>query len=391
VKSGYLLVGTLVVVAGVVQSCATNGPIEATTASDGGGPLFTRPSDDGGSDAAADVSVAPDVAMCVATTCTPPLATCDDGAIARCNVDLLSDNDNCGECGHKCENYDPLMLGSRCAGGKCKAFCTSPQFLDCNGIVDDGCEANVMLDPKNCGACGHACAAGEPCNSGVCGCPSGQVVCNGACVDLQSDDKNCGTCGAVCQTLRGPCAGGSLPTNTIYGCKGGTCEHFKCDLPDVHKDCNGDLNLGCNSDGCEVDVNSDLNNCGLCGNKCAAPATFCGGGVCLCGPGETPCVDPVNGKGCAVLDNDPNNCGACNNRCPTVDGVITVCRNGTCGLECPAPMANCNGDWADGCEINLFTDMRHCGACGSSCDADAGQPCINGVCLTGPCGPIPTH
>ncbi len=38
---------------------------------------------------------------------------------------------------------------------------------------------------------------------------SGQVRCNGTCVDLDSDDRNCGTCGKVC------------PSGDF--CSGGTC------------------------------------------------------------------------------------------------------------------------------------------------------------------------
>src|SRR5690606_4172985 len=53
------------------------------------------------------------------------------------------------------------------------------------------------------------CLSTEVCNEGACGCPEGQLLCEGVCVDLASDATNCGTCGTVCeagkQCSRGLC------------------------------------------------------------------------------------------------------------------------------------------------------------------------------------------
>jgi hypothetical protein len=43
-------------------------------------------------------------------------------------------------------------------------------FANCNANASDGCEANLSLDPLNCGACGKSCN-GQPCNAGVCAAP----------------------------------------------------------------------------------------------------------------------------------------------------------------------------------------------------------------------------
>jgi len=42
---------------------------------------------------------------------------------------------------------------------------------DCNGTLADGCETNVASSNLNCGACNHACAGGETCQSGTCSAP----------------------------------------------------------------------------------------------------------------------------------------------------------------------------------------------------------------------------
>jgi hypothetical protein len=93
-------------------------------------------------------------------------------------------------------------------------------------------------------------------------CPSGQVFCGGVCTNLSSDINNCGTCGNKCAA-----------PNATAACTNGGCVIVACNSGFAN--CNGQF-----ADGCEVNTNSDINNCGTCGNKCAAGRS-CVSGVCL--------------------------------------------------------------------------------------------------------------
>lgn len=47
---------------------------------------------------------------------------------------------------------------------------------------------------------------------------------------------------------------------------------------------------------------------------------------------------------------------------------------------------DCNGDVADGCEVDAFTDPHNCGYCGNDCDAAHGEgTCARGYCTVMSC------
>lgn len=382
-KSRTLFVaGAIAVVTAIanMSACADSISAGAADPPPPQGPSFV----DRDADATAAPDVAPDVAMCNSYVCPAPYATCLD-APGLCNTNLAIDINHCGSCDNTCVFADAGGSSSDnavlfCAGGQCRIACAA-DYGDCNGKLADGCEAYLDNDPKNCGACGNACKAGDACWHGACGCPPGFTQCGDQCTHLEIDSENCAACGHVCMPPNDdagagvwPCGPGVLPPN--YG---PTCESSSCTLDCINGfgNCNGDK---C-SDGCETDLQNDPKNCGTCGHACA-PEQGCQFGKCACDdPALTFCF------ACANLQTDIGNCGACGNVCPGPNDLNgnPVCVLGRCGYECALGHADCNARMEDGCEINTMVDPKNCGACGAQCDLDGGQPCAAGRCLTQPC------
>ena len=155
-------------------------------------------------------------------------------------------------------------------------------------------------------------------------------------------------------------------------------------------DCNGLA-----SDGCEVNLADDVNHCGACGRACSmtgASATACVGAVCAptCSPGADDCTTPIApaaDNGCeADLQGDENNCGACGRVCSATNTTARACAAGDCAPTCETGFDDCATPAAptpdDGCEVDLQTDLSHCGACGRVCSAanTTARACTAGAC-----------
>ena len=140
-------------------------------------------------------------------------------------LDLTTDTSNCGACGNFCP-YSSHMLDYACLGGTCKGHCASG-FDSCDPA--NPCETNLMTDNNNCGACGNACSGdGQGCVNGQCACVA-----------------NCGPGGSVDANCHCICAAG------LTSC-GASC----------------------------VDTNTDVNNCGGCGQTCGPIVSECSAGKC---------------------------------------------------------------------------------------------------------------
>ncbi|MDF2696355.1 MAG: Tryptophan synthase alpha chain [Labilithrix sp.] len=357
-------------------------------------PGFTPSPDADGGGAAVPSPPSEPLLACIGTECSHPYTTCP-GSRNRCDVNLDTDSANCGACGVSCGGLgfeQELKMQGRCASGACVYECRVEVGLsqtlvwhDCNGIFDDGCETDLFSDPENCGTCGKKCPAGVRCVDGQCGCPLGRQDCGGKCIDVRFADKNCGACGVECEPPQERCS--PMPDHATHGCVYSECGKFKCE--GLFGDCNHDL-VDCASDGCETDL-SDVNNCGACGVLCA-PHQRCEQGADGTPRCKNTCdtlglVDcPGSTHGCTDLLTDEHNCGTCGVGCDQgVMNQVGACRKGVCSLECEPGFADCNGDPADGCEVDLRSHPGHCGACGNECDQRAGQPCIDGACLMVEC------
>jgi len=205
--------------------------------------------------------------------------------------------------------------------------------------------------------------------------------------------------------------------NGEAACDQGTCRLVRC-VGD-YADCNG-----IESDGCEVLLPSDPNNCGLCQAECSflnatalciqdqcvrgdclpsfgdcdgqpsngcetslTTLAACGScaGRCVAGPNALPtcdtgvcaiaeCVgnyedcDEDVATGCEQSLDDPGNCGGCGVDCGTLPNATGTCGETGCeGIVCTGAFQDCNGLAEDGCEA-LFSDPANCGACGVACD-----------------------
>jgi hypothetical protein len=172
----------------------------------------------------------------------------------------------------------------------------------CSSMCSNMC-VDLKTDNMNCGKCGTACPMGATCVQGSCQCMSGQAKCGNACVDTKVDTMNCGKCGMICGYDAGAIMGGGM-----WQCVAGSCT-VVCSMPKTN----------CN-DTC-VDLQSDIDNCGMCGNACDSMTEQCMMGQC-CKQGQKICNNM-----CTDVQSDAQNCGMCGNVCPMNN---PICSSGMC-------------------------------------------------------------
>jgi len=148
--------------------------------------------------------------------CADTQTDCDGDPSNGCEVDLATDRANCGQCGNACSSED-----CGCRAGKLAANC-APGRADCDGSARNGCEVDSDISMQHCGGCGRVCHAnGHDAVSAICAAgrclitceapaPLGEQDCdgdaeNGCEAELLTDDQNCGACGVRCRCERGAC------------------------------------------------------------------------------------------------------------------------------------------------------------------------------------------
>jgi hypothetical protein len=115
--------------------------------------------------------------------------------------------------------------------------------------------------------------------------------------------------------------------------------------------CDGD-----GTNGCETNLEEDASHCGECGATC--PTVPGANPVCSAGTCETECLpsredcDGSETNGCeANLATSLQNCGGCNQQCVVPNGS-PVCQAGSCQVgQCVSGFANCDANAQNGCEF----------------------------------------
>jgi len=314
--------------------------------------------------------------VCAVGRCAQGFGDCDGNPTNGCEQSLAADTRHCGACGRVCRFANAT---ASCVGGRCRMGACAPGFADCDGDPSNGCEVHTATDPAHCGECSvagapHACAAGQVCAGGACvaTCPTGTTRCGERCVDTATHAEHCGGCDRPCR----------LPGVEVAACTAGTCTVIRC-ATDAG-DCNGMA-----SDGCEQDLSSSLEHCGACGRACrfANATARCEGGMCrmgACDEGWADC-DGNPATGCEVnLRVDPTNCGACSmGAMPRGCASGQVCSAGVCRPACDMGTVACGGLC-----IDVTNDARNCGACNAVCNlANAVSSCAARTCRIDACRP----
>lgn len=131
---------------------------------------------------------------CTMKFCGDPLvcdageADCNGDPADGCETSIASDEMNCGACGNVC-NF-PGGLGA-CVSGQCAVGECQTGYANCNGLADDGCEAQI--GPGGCATrCEVPGAVTDPTPaSGTCECPEGTVCVRGSLEDPAADSEYC--------------------------------------------------------------------------------------------------------------------------------------------------------------------------------------------------------
>ncbi|MBI2892732.1 MAG: SUMF1/EgtB/PvdO family nonheme iron enzyme [Deltaproteobacteria bacterium] len=306
---------------------------------------------------------------------------CDPARVEVCNgvdddcdgevdeeVEVSSDEANCGACGHRCT--DELRHAfAHCEAGAC---------------VLDRCEVG-WYDLEGDGTCDYACRAVPATDDSVCDLLDDD--CDGEVdedVALISDRENCGACGVRCEAL-----------HSIGACADGECEIERCD--EGFHDVDGLFETGCEysctwlsqdescnleDDDCDGEIDEgDPGGGGQCGSErgaCVGGTEHCVGGRMVCEGEVGPRLEQCDGADDDCdgdvdedfdLDDDPEHCGDCATSC-LAEHLFARCDDGACAIvACEAGWVDRNGEPGDGCEYECTVNGDEaCNGLDDDCD-----------------------
>lgn len=226
-----------------------------------------------------------------------------------------------------------------------------------------------------------------------CGCPEGDIACDGRCVTPSSSGTHCGA--------RGACTSPDFASDDFKGdnCEEGYsfCRDGKCTCGEGKVWCKLNGQPGCydpkDSASCNVHVMADGITCEAytCqdGYSCeilSADAYACQ--LSQCGKNKQMCPAGDGKKTCVSLL-DPRFCGSCINDCndyPFEHARAKSCELNprdipTCHFDCEDGYVNCGTELAPRC-IRLDS-VNNCGECGKACKNK--EICENGECIKTTC------
>lgn len=281
-----------------------------------------------------------------------------------------------GECTLNSDCQDELV----CVFGRCHEECAAsedcPRQSRCVRSESEGIHVCQFDDETNCeltrdcegdqvcaidGECRDECekesecAEAQQCLEGVCA--DEEELVDG---ELPNKSEGAGGAGGQSGSSQGGAAGqgGSSQGGSSAGGAAGS-----------------DTGAGGSQSTFDCSVCSDTQSCEFdrCYDQCDA--------LNECDDSQTCCT--VNGEGiCVDTDSDVNNCGGCGNVCGEDSATEFACSSGACEVQgCEAPYEDCDGNPENGCEADPTSDPKHCGTCANACGV--GAECNDGECEEG--------
>ena len=286
---------------------------------------------------------------CGATATNPQGTTCNS------EQHCVKQADN----SYRCECKNKWMLQCIDEAQPDLVRCLDPSSDEYCGMSQCPADLNAMI---------KVCGNDQKCESGVCRCQDGLVLCGeqGAksCIDPKTDRKYCGA--------RGLCNSSTMTSDNYAGMKCGEhekCVDGECRCAAGYLKCNGKCISVTSDTSCGKTESCDkLVNCQERGRVCINYECKCSKDYVECN-GE--CINPnVSGTHCGArgdcnndseesLDYKGDNCAKKNEVCKIIDNGVGEAK---CASSCPEGLINCNGECVDQAEYHLNKSCTGCHA-----------------------------